>query len=116
MGPGGRLRHVDARGVSVEVGFRQEPIDRNVDEVGVGHVAVSIDEGLLHRLHEQVVVVGAPLRARGHVEAIEDPHDLEGADALRRRAQTEELAAPVGDAQRTFVTRSGAGQIVGRQR
>ena len=84
--PRGGFSHVDALGVVVEVGFGQEPVDGNIDEVGVGDVPVPIDEGVLHCFDEQVVVISAALWDCGQIEPIKGSHDLEGGDALRRRA------------------------------
>ncbi|MGY4225634.1 hypothetical protein ACVMIH_002995 [Bradyrhizobium sp. USDA 4503] len=64
----------------------------------------------------QVIVVRAPFRIFRELEAVEDTHDLECRETLRRRAQPEQLAAAIADAQRRLVARAAACQIVGGQR
>ena len=114
--PGRRLAPIDASGQRVEMGGRQQPLDGDLGENGIGDEAVAVDEGELHRLDEEVVVVGAALRDGGQVEAVEDAHDLEGRQPLGRRTQADELPAAIGHAQRALVPGTAASEVVRRQR
>jgi len=104
------------RGHGVQARGGEHRFGRYVDELGVGHVAVALDERLLHGLHHQVVVVRAALGDAGEVESIEDAEDLERGHALRGRRQAQQLAATIGHAQRQRVARGGTRQVRHAQR
>ncbi|MNS97557.1 hypothetical protein D3C72_1318940 [compost metagenome] len=111
-----RAGRVDAGGHGVQAGGGEHRLGRHVDELGVGHVAVALDERLLHGFYQQVVVVRAAFGDAGEVEAVEDAEDLQRGHALRGRRQAQQLAAAIGHAQRQRVARGSARQIRHAQR
>ncbi|MNR66927.1 hypothetical protein D3C85_1906580 [compost metagenome] len=54
--------HANAARVGVEIGPGQQPLQRHVDKIGIGDVAVAVQERQLHGLDQQVVIVCAAFR------------------------------------------------------
>ena len=91
------LGSIAARRAAIHVVVEQR-LGRRRDVRGVGHVVVAVAQADLHRLDDQVRPVGRV--HGGELEAVQDAHDLEHRDALRRRRELGDLDVPVRRAHR----------------
>ena len=91
--------------------FRQQAIERDIDERRVRQPLVAVGERDLHGLDEVVIVIGRTLAPRGDVEAFDEVQDLQGREALRRRRQLHDVEATVSRSDRFHPSRLYAVKI-----
>src|SRR5438067_4225279 len=80
--PGERARRVDELAALARMRLRDEPRQRHLGMAWIGKPAVAIVIGELLRLHEQVYMIRAVVRAE--LERLDEIQHLEHAEALRR--------------------------------
>ena len=110
------LFHVDVRPTLVRVGFRQETLDGHVDESRIGRCLLTIREGDLQYLRQQMQVLRRPEAEFAHAKTFEQVEHLHNVDAAGRgRRRTDDFVVAIGASYNVAFDRRIVGEIVHRQ-